>query len=175
MAIWQFGVILIPQSAISSEGEALPASLPMELTDQVWWSEQQPPQGFEKQIDLILPRGKSWSDRMLAWGDESGNDAYVCYSDGKKTVVEEVGFRLDVRDVSLDLAGRICTLAAQLSCVVLTADAEVLKPVESEMIAALRNSTAARFIDDPVAALGKAVSLRVRGPQGAAAGEKSLG
>jgi hypothetical protein len=173
MAIWQFGVILIPKSAISSEGEALPASIPMEMTDHLWWSEQQPPQGFEKQIDLILSRSKSWSEQMQIWGGESGNDAHVCYTDGEKKVVEEIAFRLDTCDISLDLIRMICTLAAQLSCVLLTADSEVLQPVESEMLAAIRNSTATKFIDDPIARLGgKFVTVRVRRSQDTPTGEE---
>jgi len=168
--IWQFGVILIPKSAISSEGEALPASIP---------SEQQPAQGFEKQIDLILSPilspTKSWSEQMQNWGGESGNDAYVCYTDEEKKVVEEIAFRLDARDISLDLIRMICTLAGQLSCVLLTADSEVLQPVESEMLAAIRNSTATKFIDDPVARLGATfVTIRRRQSQDTPTrGEKS--
>jgi hypothetical protein len=150
MATWQFGVILIPESAILAECGALPASIPMEMTDHLWWSQQQAPEGFEKQIDLILPQIKSWSDEMRIWGSESGNDAHVCYADAEKKVVEEVAFRLDVRDPSLDLIRMICGLAAQLSCVLLTADSEVLQPVESVVLAAIRNSTAAKFVNDPV-------------------------
>ena len=174
MAIWQFGVILIPESAILAEFEALPASIPMQMTDQLWWSRQQPPQGFEKQIDLILSETKSWSEEMRIWGSESGNDAHVCYTDGEKKIVEEIAFRLDAREISLDFVRRICTLAAQLSCVLLTADSEVLQPLESEMLAAIRNSTATRFIDDPVAALGKTVTLRARRSQDTPSGEKKL-
>jgi len=44
----------------------------------------------------------------------------------------------------------ICMLAAQLSCVLLTADSEVLRPVESEMLAVIRNSAATKFVNDPV-------------------------
>ena len=87
------------------------------------------------------------------WGSESGNDAHVCYTDEEKKVVEEIALRLDAHDISLDLIRMICTFAAQLSCVLLTADSEVPQPVESEMIAAIRNSTATRFVSDPVAAL----------------------
>ena len=150
MAILQFGVILIPESAILAECEALPASIPMEMTDQSWWSKQQPPQGFEKQIDLILSETNSWSEEMRIWGSESGNDAHVCYTDAEKKVVAEIAFRLDARDPSLDLIRMICGLAAQLSCVLLTADSEVLQPVESVVLGAIRNSTAAKFVNDPV-------------------------
>jgi hypothetical protein len=44
----------------------------------------------------------------------------------------------------------ICGFAAQLSCVLLTADSEALQPVKSVVLAAIRNSTAARFLNDPV-------------------------
>jgi hypothetical protein len=171
MAIWQFGVILIPQSAILAEFGTLPALIPMEMTDHLWWSKQQPAQGFEKQIDLLLSQTKSWSEEIRIWGSESGNDAHVCYTDAEKNVVEEIAFRLDARDISLDLVRMICTLAAHLSCVLLTADSEVLQPVESEMLAAIRNSTATKFIDDPVAALGKTVTIRVRRSQDTPSGE----
>jgi hypothetical protein len=150
MAVLQFGVILIPESAILAECEALPASIPMEMMDHSWWSKQQPPQGFEKQIDLILSETKSWSEEMRIWGSESGNDAHVCYMDTEKKVVEEIAFRLDVCDPSLDLIRMICGLAAQLSCVLLTADSEVLQPIEPVVLATIRNSTAAKFVDDPV-------------------------
>lgn len=150
MAIWQFGVILIPESAILAECKGLPASIPMEMTDHSWWSRQQPPQGFEKQIDLILSETKSWSEEMRIWESESGSDAHVCFTDTEKKVVEEIAFRLDARDPSLDLIRMICGLAVQLSCVLLTVDSEVLQPVESEVLAAIRNSTAAKFVNDPV-------------------------
>ena len=122
----------------------------MEMTDHLWWSRQQPPQGFEKQIDLVLSQIKPWSEAMRIWVSESGNDAHVCYTDGEKAVVEEIAFRLDARDISLDLIRMICTLAAELSCVLLTADSEVLRPIESVVLAAVRNSTAAKFVNDPV-------------------------
>lgn len=159
MAILQFGVILIPESAILAECDAMTASIPMEMADQSWWSKQQPSQGFEKQIDLILSETKSWSEEMRIWGSESGNDAHVCYTDSEKKVVEEIAFRLDARDPSSDLIRMICTFAAQLSCVLLTADSEVLQPVESVVLAAIRNSTAAKFVNDPVCDSG---SMHVR-------------
>ena len=162
MAIWQFGVILIPKSAILAEFEALPASIPMEMTDHLWWSKQQPPQGFEKEIDLILSQTKSWSEEMRIWGSESGNDAHVCYTDGEKKVVEEIAFRLDARDISLDLIRMICTLAARLSCVLLTADSEVLQPLESEMLAAIRDSTATKFVNDPDATVQNPWTVRFK-------------
>ena len=109
---------------------------------------------------------------MQIWGGESGNDAYVFYTDGEKKVVEEIAFRLDARDISLDLIRMICTLAAQLSCVLLTADSEVLQPVESEMLAAIRNSTATKFIDDPAALGPMFVTLRRRRSQDTPTGEE---
>jgi len=87
---------------------------------------------------------------MRIWGSESGNDAHVCYKDVEKKIVEEIAFRLDASDPSLDLIRMICRLAAQLSCFLLTADSEILQPVESVVLTAIRNSAAAKFVNDPV-------------------------
>jgi hypothetical protein len=78
MAIWQFRLILIPENALLSKYDVLPLTIPMELgEDLAWWSEVQPQTGFERRIDMILPRMESWSPEMRMWGQEDGNDAYA--------------------------------------------------------------------------------------------------
>ena len=154
MAIWQFRVVLVPQSTFETRGEPLPVSISsVEVADQLWWSKVQPPEGFERQIDLMSPEIESWSEEIRIWGSEDTNDAHVCYTDASKKVVEEIAFRLDVRDLSPDLVRMICALAQQLSCVLLTADSEILRPVQSEVLAAIRNSTAAKFVSNPATTL----------------------
>src|SRR5215472_86905 len=104
-------------------------------------------------MDLILPPIESWSESMRMWGTEDGNRAHVIYTDAEKKVIEEIAFRLDVRDLSLDLIRMICALATQLSCVLLTSEFGILHPTESAVLAAIRNSTAAKFVIDPAATL----------------------
>src|SRR5438552_11047461 len=129
MAIWQFRLIFLPDAAILGKYGSLPPALPAELAEEfAWWSENQPPTGFERQIDLILPKMESWSTSMRMWGKKDGDDAYVCYADESKQIVQEIAFRIDARAVSPDLVHRICGLAKRWKCVLLTASYEILLP-----------------------------------------------
>jgi hypothetical protein len=126
----------------------------MELAEESdWWSVSQPATGFDQQISLILPEAKSWSTSMRMWGQEEGDDAHVVYSDDRKETVREIGFRLDANKISRELVRRICLLARQLRCVLMTADYELLLSDEAMVLAAVNQSTAKRFIDDPASTL----------------------
>jgi len=154
MAIWQYRLILIPERMLLGKYDVLPLSIPMELAeDFVWWSDVQPPAGFEEKIDLMLPPMESWSDRMRMWGQKHGDDAYVCYVDKSKKIVEEVSFRVDARTISQELVRRICMFATDLGCVLLTSEYEILAPDESMVVTNINCSTAKKFVDDPIAAL----------------------
>jgi hypothetical protein len=53
MAIWQFRLNLIPEKVLLRRYEILPSVIPEDLAEDLpWWSDVQPPSGFERQIDL---------------------------------------------------------------------------------------------------------------------------
>jgi len=134
--------------------EILPSVIPEGLDEETpWWSDVQPPSGFERQIDLILPQMKSWSESMRMWGTKGSDDAYVCYVDESEKVIEDIGFRGDARKISPDLVRRICTVAKHLGCVLMTSDYEILAPDEAMVLSAINNSTAKKFVDDPISTL----------------------
>ncbi len=150
MAICQYRLTLLPEEMLLRKYEVLPPAIPMELAEDFgWWSETQPPSGLEQQVDLILPQMDSWSTEMRVWGRKHSDDAHVIYEDDSKAKVIEIGFRIDARSISLDLVKRICTLASQLKCVLLTADYKLLLPDESMVLTAIDDSTAKKFVDDP--------------------------
>ena len=152
MAIWQFRLDLIPTGALRAKFGTVPISIPQELAeDFAWWSDVQPPAGFEARLDAILPKAKSWSEEMLIWGDERGDTASVCYDSNRK--VEWIGFRVDVRELSLGFVRDICRLADELECVLLTAAYHLIVPNEQAVLAAINQSTAKNYLDDPVSAL----------------------
>jgi len=154
MAIWQYRLTLIPESVLLTKYEILPLTIPMELAEEFgWWSATQPVTGFEQQISLILPEAKSWSTSMRMWGQEESDGAYVAYLDDRKDTVEEIAFRLDATKVSPELLRRICLLARELRCVLMTARYEILAADEAMVFAAVNHSTAKRFLDDPVPTL----------------------
>jgi|SRR5579859_1010970 len=154
MAIWQFRLILIPEKILLSRYEVLPLRLSQKVAENVlWWSDVQPVAGFEKWIDLILTQAPSWSSSMRMWGEKRGNEAYVCYADLGMTIVEEIAFRIDVREISSDFIHQICVLAKQLDCVLMTTDYSILVPDEACVLTAMANSTAQKYLVDPASAL----------------------
>ena len=154
MAIWQYRLILIPEAVLLEKYDALPLSIPMELAeDFAWWSDVQPEAGFERKIDLILQPMESWSENMRMWGQKHEDDAYVCYVNESKKIVEEISFRVDARTISLEVVRRICRFATDMECVLLTSEYEILAPDEAMVLANLNRSTAKRFVEDPVTTL----------------------
>ena len=154
MAIWQYRLILIPEGVLLSKYDVLPLTIPMELAEECgWWSDNQPPSGFEQRIDLILPQMDSWSTSMRMWGHKHSDDAYVLYTDENKSKVEQISFRVDSRTISPELVRRICLLAKDLGCTLLTSEYEILAPDESMVLANLNHSTAKQFVEDPVSTL----------------------
>jgi hypothetical protein len=154
MAIWQFRVDLIPEKQIRSRYTAMPTTMTESMVEDFpWWIDAQPVRGFEAGIDKILPEAPSWSESMRIWGNERSDTACVCYVDEKKDKVELVEFRIDVRKLSPNLVREICKFAERLECVLVTSDYRVLVPDESTVLRAIDNSTAKRFLEDPVSTL----------------------
>jgi hypothetical protein len=164
MAIWQFRLILIPEEVLSRKfGGVLPSALSMQVAEDFsWWSEIQPDPAFERLIDSLLPPTESWSTSMRIWGHEDSDDAYVCYADERKNKVEEVAFRVDARKISQEFVRRICMIAGDLGCVLLTADYEILLPEEAMVLEAIGQSTAKKFVDDPASTLRELDQSRIQ-------------
>jgi hypothetical protein len=73
--------------------------------------------------------------------------------DESEKVVDDIGFRVDARTISPDLVRCICILAEYLGCALMTSDYEILAPDEAMVLSAINNSTAKKFVDDPVSTL----------------------
>jgi hypothetical protein len=156
MAVWQFRVTFLPERVLLCKYDLLPPSIPQQMAEDFsWWADVQPPAGFEDQIDLILPKMDSWSTSQRVWGQKHRDDAHVGYVDQSKRKVEEIAFRIDANAISPELVRKICALARRLECVLMTADYEILLPDELMVLATIQDSTAKKFVDDPVATLRK--------------------
>jgi len=154
MAIWQFKVSFIPEKEVLSRYNALPLNMTESMAEEFpWWSKVQPPVGFETWIDGILPQISSWSESLRIWGTKDSDTAYVWYIDEKKDKVELIEFRVDVQKLSRAFVADTCKLAKRLDCVLVTSDHRVLVPDEPVVLRAIDNSTAKKFVEDPVSTL----------------------
>jgi len=156
MAIWQFRLDLIPRKAIFEKYDTLPVTLPKDLVEDFpWWVGILPPKGVETAIDSVLPRAKSWSESMCLWGDERSDTASICYNNDSKEEVEWIGFRLDIRNLSIGLLEKICEFAKEIDCLLVTGSYQVLQPDKSNIIEAIHNSSANSYLRDPFSTLQK--------------------
>jgi hypothetical protein len=154
MAIWQFRLVFIPEKVLLGMYGVLPPIIPREVANESnWWSDVQPPSGFEKWIGAILPETQAWSTSMRLWGEKGGDEARLYYADDTKSRIGHLAFRVNVGELSRDFVGRVCNLAKRLECALKTGDNEVLVPEESIVLTAIANSTAKKFLDDPVSTL----------------------
>jgi len=154
MAMWQFRLDFLPEREIRRKFGNLPRTLSKDVVeDYPWWSHVQPRAGFETQIDEMIPQKSSWSESMRIWGNEDGDSVYVIYIDERKDKIECIWCRIDVRSISHSFVRGICTLAQQLECILVTAKHIVLKADEASMLAAINDSTAKKYLEDPVATL----------------------
>jgi hypothetical protein len=154
MAIWQFKLVCVPEKMLLCKYEVLPLFIPQDLAEEFcWWSNAQPPRGFEQDISAILPEVAAWSASMRLWGEIEGHDAHVFYLNETKTTIEEIAFRIDVGTLTPSLIRKICGFAKKLDCVFITSKYRVLPPDESVVLAEINRSTAKEYLEDPVSTL----------------------
>jgi len=152
MAIWQFRLVLIPEDSLRVSCGSVPTSIAEDLAeDYPWWIIVQPPNGFEGQIDSILPKAVSWSDSMKMWGNKHSDTAWVGYDDVGS--VEFIECQIDVRSYSPGFIKDVCRFAKELKCVLLTKEYDLIKPDELAVSDAINHSVAKQFVKDPISTL----------------------
>lgn len=77
-----------------------------------------------------------------------------------KRRVDSIEFRVDVHLLSPALVKEICLPAKQFGCVLMTRAYHIIPPDEATVLAAMNNSMAKRFVEDPVSTL---VALKTQG------------
>lgn len=100
-------------------------------------------------ISKILPPGKSWSKKILAWGNSESNDIEIFFNENKK--IESFSVRIDLREDFNYLLEKIIELAKKLNCVFFIPEfKKIIKPEYQLTAENIANSYASRFLDDPI-------------------------
>jgi hypothetical protein len=110
------------------------------------------PPDFRARLDALLPRGRSWHERLEVWGEEDGHRIDVWpESDGSG----EARLRVDMRALDVAWAERtldvVHGLGRELWTLWTTGGQRLSDP--GELALALRGSPAWRFVEDPQAFL----------------------
>jgi hypothetical protein len=92
----------------------------------------------------------TWSPTSHRWGDENETCIELSTEDER---IDEIRLRVDLRDAEGRHLREICAAVAQLDCLVVTETAQVIAPTVGEILAAARESAAARYVSNPRAYL----------------------
>ncbi len=160
MAIWQMKLDLIPRQRVLQIFSMIPITLPSRVHDETTWFEATPPE-FEAGLAAILKRPYFDSGDLQYWGDSAGDEAGLAYNHGK---LRWVWFAVDASRVSPKFIGDVCAFARELDCVLVEhRTQQIIEPEVSHVAAALRRSTAAKFMKDPFATLANLPPISLGG------------
>ena len=160
MAVWQASFHMIPRERVAELFpewfdpafgpdcvETLPSEDPTELD---WWTSRQPPADFRTTLDRLVPRLASWSPDLEWWGAEDGDRVDVFSEKGR---IESIYVRFDMRTPNAAFIDGIIDLAARMNCDFVGVPRMLYEGSRAGLAAALRNSPALKFVEDPIAFL----------------------
>ena len=148
MAIWQFDIALVPESALVADPDLFEHSVtPDGIDTAAWWSSVSVPSDLELRLGDILPKADSWSDELSVWGAEDGHRIDVCRD---VDVIESLTVRIDAREDTSDFVKAVCAFAQSMQCRFYGFDSHAdIEPTPAALLAAIQVSDATKFVRDP--------------------------
>jgi hypothetical protein len=147
MAVWQYTIYLVPNSAVAADG-----SLPgVTVADGIF---DLPPLTFafsgeqlERSVETILPSAKSWHADLRAFGDDERHDINIWYESGR---VRDVRIRIDLRSASPSLVRQVASLGKEMGCCFFQVSSkQIVQADEAALTDSIKTSRPARFVNDP--------------------------
>ena len=146
MAVWQFQIELVPKAV--AEANSLRAG--MVLTEEqresvVWWKDQRLPVTLLRDVEKMLPSGKTWSKDLEVLGSLE-TSCLTILREGESLV--EVQFRFDLLETAVQFS-------RDLQCWLISEGGKVIEPGLSALKDEIRESTAFQFVKDPLSFLSR--------------------
>jgi hypothetical protein len=153
MAVWQFQIELVPKAV--AEANSLRAG--MVLTEEqresvVWWRDRRLPVTLLRDVEKMLPSGKTWSKDLEVRGSLD-TSCLTILREGESLV--EVQFRFDLRETSIELLETAVQFSRDLQCWLISEGGKVIEPGLSALKDAIRESSAFQFVKDPLSFLSR--------------------
>ena len=145
MATWQFDLYLVPQGKVPRGTQRVRAE---DFESEDWWRGYTLPQESLDAATNGLTRLAQWTPAIQSWGADDGNRLDVFIGESG---VDEVRIRIDARSLDTGFLRRVIALAHNADGVFISADMQVVPPLATEVSAAVRDSDAWRFVQNPSA------------------------
>lgn len=147
MAIWQYDFAVVPREELSPAIGASATKLTSEQFKTLkFWAKMQPAADFEAVFQQWHAELKSWSSDLRMWGTEESNRIDV-YSRADR--VSCIGFRIELRSLSIRFIELLATFARQSNCVLVSAHSlGVVEPLRETILSHLSQSPGANNVWD---------------------------
>lgn len=150
MAVWQFNIALLPQSWISSGGNAEHLFGPEGFDPALAWHRYNHAQ-LEAVLSRALSSGKSWHTDLTLWGNVETDHIQLWRTKGN---VKSIQVRFDLRKPNMALFRTVVEIARELDLVILVLETMRVVPLEIQrLLRAAAESEAAHFSIDPASFL----------------------
>lgn len=147
MAAWQVNFAIVPRRALGA-----PRTNVGNLIDNNWWAAQTLPADYARQLTAIASPAAHSREALQSWGDPDGNRIDVWSENGRAA---RITAHVDVRRLDARFGAMILGFARVADAVLMREDGLVIEPIVGAFGAALRNSDAWKFANDPAAHIAK--------------------
>lgn len=173
MALYQYILFFIPRTALLERYGEIPAQL--EHNAEAWEEYWEQTENFEDEPEFedafsiawwngstilaeeVLPFAEKFgaledwtksSEGFRKYGSSSTHDITVGY-DEKTRALEDFSCRLDVGQLNESILKTVIEIARKFDCLLMNSKAEVFEADINELLKRIKDSNAARFIQDP--------------------------
>ena len=144
MAAWQVDFAIVPRRAIAASPELLSSR----AIDADWWKAGKLPSDYARRLATIAPPVSSAASDLQTWGPADGNRVEVLSENGR---VARMTARVDVRRLDSKFGAMLLQFAKATDAVFVRGDGLIVEPLVGAFAAALRNSDAWKYANDPAA------------------------
>ncbi len=173
MAIYQYHLTVIPRLTILRNWDIIPVKVQVQdnpafdednLKDVKWWDREHIDfETIEKRI-LSFADQVEWtkkSETVKAFGDNDTNDITIVK--GEAGLLEEISFRIDLREIDRNFIDNVLTIAAGLGCILLDRQGNCFEPTHEKLSDNIKKSSAFKFVTSPtdfLKKLGKEIKVK---------------
>jgi hypothetical protein len=148
MATWQCDFFLVPESWLAANHflvDRLPEDV---IAEESWWVYESLSEDYISQLDRFVRSTVSWSQNIELYGGQDGNCVEIVRSKGH---VVSLFARIDLRQFDSTFAEGLLAFAQSQKCSLVTFDGRIVVSEIRQLIVALKDSRAFRFVSDPFA------------------------
>lgn len=159
MAIYQYHLTFTPRQTILRFWDEIPVTVQLhdnpafdevDLINVKWWDKENIDfETIENSISLFADQVE-WTkkyENIKTFSNEDSNDITICK--GKYGYIDEMSFRIDLRELNKDFIDKVLAMAIKLDCLLLDSYGNLFEPTHRNLFEMIKKSNAFKFVTNP--------------------------